>query len=449
MYQPLDCRYCDTAFASDEALATHLASDHDRGDLSRIDKQRVKHHNEPSASSVRELRVEKRISRRATLAAAAIGVTGIGGIAFSAAGSSNLTSISNWNDLDDIRDDLGDDYILVNDLDEETEGYDAQIGDPADGWDPINDFSGSFDGDGHSIVDLTIDRSGEDDVGLFGENMAGTIEDIILLDVTIHGQTRTAGISGVNNGTITDVIVTGNIDGISRVAGVSGENYGTIERVMTNTDVYANSERVGGIVGHCEGTIQDSYTLGETAAEITGKHTWLTRLGGVVGRKEGGNIERCYVAGPVVNVLGSGSDHGALVGRMTDSGSIIDCYWDKGTTNQDDAYGSGEGSETTSGEVGFGSTSDTEPADEMTGSEAETNMTAFDFASDWHPVIAEERVNPRPDEDGYPILQAIDAGTQLDAQDVPFSVGGSIGSLNIRDSTFKNNSIGISIGDDE
>ena len=36
--------------------------------------------------------------------------------------------ISDWNDLDNVRNDLSGDYVLVNDLDSETDGY-AGIGD--------------------------------------------------------------------------------------------------------------------------------------------------------------------------------------------------------------------------------------------------------------------------------------------------------------------------------
>ena len=56
------------------------------------------------------------------------------------------TEISDWNDLDEIRDDLSGEYELINDLDEDTDGYDDLV-DAEDGWDPIDNFEGTFDGD--------------------------------------------------------------------------------------------------------------------------------------------------------------------------------------------------------------------------------------------------------------------------------------------------------------
>ena len=49
--------------------------------------------------------------------------------------------ISDWNDLDNVRNDLTSDYILVNDLDSGTAGY-AGIGDD---WNPIGERA--VDGD--------------------------------------------------------------------------------------------------------------------------------------------------------------------------------------------------------------------------------------------------------------------------------------------------------------
>ena len=75
--------------------------------------------------------------------------------------------ISDWNDLDNVRNDLTGEYVLVNDLDSGTNGY-AGIG---DSFDPIgelsNGFSGDFDGNGNTISDLKISEapSGVEGVG--------------------------------------------------------------------------------------------------------------------------------------------------------------------------------------------------------------------------------------------------------------------------------------------
>ena len=59
--------------------------------------------------------------------------------------------ISDWYDLDAVRDDLSSDYVLVNDLDENTAGYDEIAGPDAnggEGWMRWPTYSGNFDGGG-------------------------------------------------------------------------------------------------------------------------------------------------------------------------------------------------------------------------------------------------------------------------------------------------------------
>jgi hypothetical protein len=65
--------------------------------------------------------------------------------------------IRTWYDLDDVRDNLGGSYVLMNDLDSTTTGYARLAGPAADGgegWQPIGTsdyplnypFTGTFDG---------------------------------------------------------------------------------------------------------------------------------------------------------------------------------------------------------------------------------------------------------------------------------------------------------------
>lgn len=41
MVELSDCRYCEEAFSNNEALTSHLASNHDTDELRRIDQKRV------------------------------------------------------------------------------------------------------------------------------------------------------------------------------------------------------------------------------------------------------------------------------------------------------------------------------------------------------------------------------------------------------------------------
>lgn len=119
------------------------------------------------------------------------------------------TQISNWNDLDDIRNNLGGNYILMNDLDENTAGYATVAGPPAnsgEGFIPIGDnsnpFTGTLNGDGHMINSLHISRptaaaekDGED-AALFAVANGATITNIGLVNVSISAGDGGNGIDG-------------------------------------------------------------------------------------------------------------------------------------------------------------------------------------------------------------------------------------------------------------
>ncbi|GAJ21923.1 unnamed protein product, partial [marine sediment metagenome] len=79
--------------------------------------------------------------------------------------------IINWKGLNDIRNNLGGDFVLDADLDENTADYDTYAGVAANGglgWDPIGPtFTGTINFAGHTISDLFIDRPDTDNVGLF------------------------------------------------------------------------------------------------------------------------------------------------------------------------------------------------------------------------------------------------------------------------------------------
>jgi len=80
--------------------------------------------------------------------------------------------IRTWSDLDAVRYNEDGNHTLMNDLDSTTLGYTRLASERAHGgkgWEPIGRFRGSFDGQGHEIRDLFINRSDEFAVGLFAD----------------------------------------------------------------------------------------------------------------------------------------------------------------------------------------------------------------------------------------------------------------------------------------
>jgi len=298
--------------------------------------------------------------------------------------------VHDWYDLDDVRNDLSDDYILMNDLDENTSGYDELVN-TEDGWDPIGEylftaveppfitepFEGTFDGNGHTIRDLKIDRKNLDSVGLFSL-VGGEIKDVEIIDAEVIGGPVVGGLAASNGGTIENSYFTGCVSGDRQIGGLVGTNSGVIrdshaigymegdrrmgslvgrnnkriENSSANGDVsgertlgglvgsnwvngvvknsYSTGDvdgntTVGGLVGGNWGTVSDSYATGEVSGE--------ENVAGLVGYNSD-MVSNSYATG---NVSGN-SNVGGFVGE-NDEGKVQNSFWDVNTTYQDDSDG--------------------------------------------------------------------------------------------------------------
>ena len=228
--------------------------------------------------------------------------------------------ISTWYDLDSVRHDLDGSYLLVNDLDSTTPGYEELAGpnanktppwEPGKGWEPIGTryepFTGRFDGQEYEIRDLSINRTDtdEDPVGLFcAVDEGGRIENIGIVNATVTGFLSVGGLVGENGGTVSNCFATGNISGRAFVGGLVGISVGTVTNCYCSSNVTARAD-VGGLVG----TISISYgTVSGSYAE--GSVTGIRNVGGLVGQNCG-TVSNCYATG---NITGD-EDIGGLVGR--------------------------------------------------------------------------------------------------------------------------------------
>ena len=454
------CKYCEADYDSAEQLTQHLVEAHDHEELGRIDRRRVEQYEQQSSTRLRERAPDVPLSRRAAIAIVGVGLVGsIVGVSRSVRAQ---TQITDWNDLDDVRKDLGDDYHLANDLTPETDGYEG-IGDDFEPIGSSESFKGTFNGDGHTIKELQINKS-ESNLGLFGTiGSDGLVENVVLQDVSVS-QTDTSGehvggLFGVNAGEVNASIVTGDVSSTSeegdsfspgsRVGGLGGNNQGSVSECAANVTVDApDGSENGGLVGILwnGGEISDSYVLGSANGEND-----VGGLVGILAPSGEGDIHRSYATGNVHGDAVTNDTAGGLVGLGRSGGTVEDSYWDRGTTNRGDAVGD-DGGNTTSRLEGFGDPDDTEPADEMTGGDAldDSNMEALEEET-WQTVVEGEPIdNQTPAEDGYPILQAIDTDLQLEAQGILFDDDGDDGpTITISNSTISGSETGIQIGSDD
>ncbi len=197
---------------------------------------------------------------------------------------------------------------------------------------PIGDgetkFTGSFDGNGHAISNLTIDMTGEDFVGLFGWISSCTIVNVGLVDANIKGRDYVGGLVGsCDYSSIVDCHVTGYATTVLEelytepyIGGLVGETYySTIRDCYSAVNVTGTADFacVGGLVGdnffstlincHATGTVRS------TAA--------FPSVGGLVGWNDSSNIKNCFASASVIGQ----TEAGGLVG-WNDSSSVRNCY---------------------------------------------------------------------------------------------------------------------------
>ncbi len=214
--------------------------------------------------------------------------------------------ISNVSELQAMEDDLDASYVLVSDIDaSQTAQLSGERGFAPVGPSIDNQFTGSLDGNSHSITGLTIDRPSGTGVGLFGFVENATLRNIVLNDVTIVGAERVGGVAGNKiEGTIQNTSVSGSVTGDEIVGGVVASNSGgTVRNISASGIVNGSNGNVGGLIGQSRGEV----VTASASVAVTGG----PQVGGLVGINQG-TIRNVSASG---SVTGTGADDvGGLVG---------------------------------------------------------------------------------------------------------------------------------------
>lgn len=178
--------------------------------------------------------------------------------------------------LDEVRNHLDAHFIQIADID--LSGF--------ENWEPIgaaqNQFTGTYDGDSHTIANLTIDRENERDIGLFGGLQNGTLSNIILENIDVTGKSIVGGLVSFNEG-------------------------GEINNISVTGFVTASKDTIGAIAGFM---IDGSLSNSTSSAIVNGQNL----VGGIIGRLEGGNISEASASG---SVNGGTLFVGGLIGHIT------------------------------------------------------------------------------------------------------------------------------------
>ena len=226
-------------------------------------------------------------------------------------------------------------YLLKNDIDAGVTR--TNLWNDGKGFKPIKGFLRKFDGAGHTIKNLYINRPTGYKVGLFETMTIGTVPDAYIGNLTLEGGSIQGGelVGGIvghfGGGALRNLRNFNEVKGTKLVGGIAGAMageksvYGTIPRHARMDNVYNGgavgefgvSDKVGGIVGGLNfGTIQSAANEGA----VRGKNM----VGGIVGhfQKDENRLENVYNTGEIIGK----SIVGGLVGRITQHGYITNAY---------------------------------------------------------------------------------------------------------------------------
>ena len=215
-------------------------------------------------------------------------------------------------------------------------------------------FTGVLDGAGYTVKDLSINRSDEVYVGLFG----GLTETAAVMNLNltgnILGKNNVGGIAARNFGMIRNVVNKANVSGESSVGGITNMNYGRLAFVSNSGDVTGTGQSsgapgasVGGIAAYNGESVSKTGTI--DSAENTGKITGGGQIGGIAGSNGAGStIENVSNRGAVTSNVAEGQNFGGING--SNAGTIKNAY-NYGDVTAD--TGSGMGGNSVGGISGY------------------------------------------------------------------------------------------------
>lgn len=214
-------------------------------------------------------------------------------------------------------------YQLGNDIDASA----TSTWNSGAGFIPIANFTGNFDGNDHTITSLTISRANTDSQSLFSLiGDGGSVHDLTI-SATVRGYNNVGILASINNGSISNVSVSGHVYTVetgvcnvnSNMGGLVGYNRGVITGSDSSADITGSVEEctdyIGGLAGYNEigGEISNSYATGPVSGYST--------VGGFIGENDG-SITTSYSSGAVTAV--SAGSIGGFAGL--NSGTITTSY---------------------------------------------------------------------------------------------------------------------------
>ena len=191
-------------------------------------------------------------------------------------------------------------------------------------WTPIgnssNNYTGTFDGQGHTIGGLKID-GGDSYQGFVGYLKEGTIQNLTLGPTcSVTGDAYTGGLCGYNNrGYIRNCVNNGAVNGglayIGGTGGICGQSNSRITNCY-NTGAVNGRGDLGGICGGSNGTITNCYWLDATCDKGVGAGS-----GGVTAK-----TAEEFASGEVAYLLNGSRSNSPVWYQNLNNGQPVDAY---------------------------------------------------------------------------------------------------------------------------
>ncbi|MCD4650401.1 MAG: T9SS type A sorting domain-containing protein [Candidatus Cloacimonetes bacterium] len=186
-----------------------------------------------------------------------------------------------------------------------------------EGWSPIgygcwgdSPFFGTYNGQGHTIDGLWVNRPNVSYQGLFGSANGTTIANLGVTNIYINGCDQVGGLIGyANHVEITNCNSSGNVTGINYVGGLGGNNLSSYYYYNSSSVTVSGNCVVGGLCGR---NVETYFYYNCTSGTVSG----AICVGGLLGGAENTLISENYSTG---NVIGNGGV-GGLVGYCSRTG---------------------------------------------------------------------------------------------------------------------------------
>jgi hypothetical protein len=197
----------------------------------------------------------------------------------------------------------------------------------------IEDFTGVFDGNNHTILKLRIEAMMQEQVGLFGYASGARIVDLILIDPYVSGLKQVAAVCGYADSCTIDNC---RIAGMSMLAhrfagGIVGEAYrSTVTGCSVSGEITGYKDTwnsvepryIGGLIGYCS----NAMVVEDCGSNITIKpypsHK-IDSAGGLIGDLGEGTVRR---SSSISNITGASYVGGLLGESIRPANLVEDCF---------------------------------------------------------------------------------------------------------------------------